>query len=518
MAFTSGAFLLLVAAAVAVYYITPGRYQWLVLLAASMVFYLAGGLQALVWLLAVTAVTWFSGLLLQRYNDRRKNLEKSDKAAQTAIRRAKKTVVAVTCVLCFGLLYAMKYWNFTVELLPASVGGRLPRWDFVMPLGLSFFMFQSIGYVIDVYRGKTEAQKNPLRYTLFVSFFPQMVQGPIGRYDALAPQLLAERKLDWQNVQFGIQLAMWGYFKKMVIADRAAVVVNRVMVENSPYGGAVIAFAVVLYCIQLYCDFAGGIDITRGVAKMLGIEMAENFRRPIFATSLADYWRRWHITLGQWMRDYLFYPLSLSKPFARLGKWARKHIGGLPGKILATSLATFVIYFVIGIWHGANFRYIAYGFWNGGLITASLLMERRFQSWKQALHINGESVGWRCFMTARTMFLVFLGRYLTRAPRLMTALRMLKTTFLNPRPGQLLDGTVLRLGLQGSDYLVIALGTAVLLAVEAYQERGGKVRETLSKQRPAVQYLALLIPLLVIFFLGVFRTGYISSEFIYKQF
>jgi len=518
MAFTSGTFLLLVAAAVAVYYVTPGRWQWLVLLAASMVFYLAGGLQALVWLLAVIAVTWAAGLLLQRLNDSRSRLEKGDKAAQTALRRKKKAVVAAACVLCFGLLFAMKYWDFTVDLLPEAVGGRLPRWDFVMPLGLSFFIFQSIGYVVDVYRGKVQAQKNPARYALFVSFFPQMVQGPIGRYDALAPQLLAERKLDWQNIQFGIQLAMWGYFKKMVIADRAAVVVNRVMVENSPYGGAVIAFAVLLYCVQLYCDFSGGIDITRGVARMLGIEMAENFRRPIFATSLADYWRRWHITLGQWMRDYLFYPLSLSKPFARLGKWARKHIGGLPGKILATSLATFVIYFVIGIWHGANFRYIAYGFWNGALITASLLMERRFQSWKQALHINGDSTGWRLFMTARTMVLVFLGRYLTRAPRLMTALRMLKTTFLDIRPGQVLDGTLLRLGLQFSDYAVIAVGMAVLLVVEYKQEKGMKVRETLAKQRPAVQYLALLIPLLVIFFLGVFRTGYISSEFIYKQF
>lgn len=203
-----------------------------------------------------------------------------------------------------------------------------------MPLGLSYFIFQSVGYVIDVYRGKLSAQKNPLKYGLFVSFFPQMVQGPISRYDQLAPQLLSQRSLDWRDLKLGIQLCLWGYFKKLVIADRAAVLVNAVITENCPYGGAIIASGILFYCIQLYCDFSGGIDITRGVARMFGIDMAENFRRPIFAMSLTEYWRRWHITLGAWMRDYVFYPLSLSKTFGKLSRWARTHIKGTGGKIL----------------------------------------------------------------------------------------------------------------------------------------------------------------------------------------
>lgn len=518
MAFTSWSFLVLAGLTVVLYYLAPRRFQWILLLAASMVFYLAGGFQALVWLLGVILVTWGCGLLLDWQNRRRKALPKDDKAGQAEIKRRKKQIAAAACLLCFGLLFAMKYWNFTVGLLPSGLGGHMPRWDFVMPLGLSFFIFQSVGYVIDVYRGKVEAQRNIAKYALFVSFFPQMVQGPIGRYDALAPQLTAERSLDWRNVQFGIQLALWGYFKKLVIADRAAVLVNAVVKENCPYGGVVVAFSILLYCIQLYCDFSGGIDITRGVARMLGIEMAENFRRPIFATSLTDYWRRWHITLGQWMRDYLFYPLSLSKPFARLGKWARKHIGGLPGKIFATSLATFVVYFVIGVWHGASLKYIVFGFWNGAVITASLLMERRFQVWKAALHIQDKSLGWRIFMMARTSLLVFLGRYLTRAPRLLTALRLLKTTFTDVRLGQLADGTLLSLGLTGGDLAVIFLGMAAVLAVEFYQERGGHVREALEQKNALVQWLAMVLIVAAVLFLGVFRTGYISSEFIYKQF
>jgi len=287
---------------------------------------------------------------------------------------------------------------------------------------------------------------------------------------------------------------------------------------HCPYGGAVIASGILFYCIQLYCDFSGGIDITRGVARMFGIDMAENFRRPIFAMSLTEYWRRWHITLGAWMRDYVFYPRSLSKAFGRLSRWARTHIRGTGGKIFATSLATFIVYLIIGIWHGANFRYIAFGLWNGVLITASLLLERTFLRWKAALHINDKSAAWRVFMTLRTMLLVFIGRYFTRSPRLSCVFRFLKTTVLHPQPSQLLDGTLLSFGLAKTDFLVIALGLAVLLTLECLQERGVQIRAALEKKSGFVQWLTVTALLLAVLLLGVFRAGYIPSGFIYTQF
>ena len=514
MSFASLPFVGLVAAGVILYYLVPKKLQWVVLLLASMVFYLAGGVKSAVWLVLVAAVTWLTGLLLARQNAR----PAPDKQTKAAVRRVKKRICAVCAVLCFGLLYLRTYWNFPASALPSALGDKLPRWDFVVPMGLSYFIFQAVGYVIDVYRGKTDAQKNPLRYGLFVSFFPQMVQGPISRYDQLAPQLTAERSLDWRDLKFGIQLCLWGYFKKLVIADRAAVLVNAVIKDNCPYGGAVIASGILFYCIQLYCDFSGGIDITRGVARLFGIDMAENFRRPIFATSLTDYWRRWHITLGAWMRDYVFYPISLSRGFGKLSRWARAHIGGTAGKIFATSLATFIVYFIIGIWHGANFRYIAFGLWNGVLITASLLLEKTFLRWKAALHVNDKSAGWRVFMTLRTALLVFIGRYFTRAPRLRSVFTLLKTTVLHPQPGQLFDGTLLSLGLAKTDFLVIALGLIVLLVLESLQERGVQIRAGLEKKSGFVQWAAMTALLLAVFLLGVFRAGYIPSGFIYTQF
>ena len=234
MSFASLPFVGLVTAGVVLYYLVPKRAQWVVLLLASMVFYLVGGVKSAVWLVLVAGLTWLAGLLLEKQNAR----PAPDKAAKTAVRRAKKQICAACLVLGFGLLYLMKYWNFTASALPSALGDKLPRWDFVVPLGLSYFIFQSVGYVIDVYRGKLSAQKNPLKYGLFVSFFPQMVQGPISRYDQLAPQLLAERSLDWRDLKFGIQLCLWGYFKKLVIADRLLAAVTALCGDPLTYTGA----------------------------------------------------------------------------------------------------------------------------------------------------------------------------------------------------------------------------------------------------------------------------------------
>jgi hypothetical protein len=246
--------------------------------------------------------------------------------------------------------------------------------------------------------------------------------------------------------------------------------------------------------------------------------MIENFRRPIFATSLTDYWRRWHISLGVWMKDYLFYPLSLSKPLGRLGKFTRKHIGGTLGKIFPTSLATFVVYFAIGIWHGANFKYIAFGLWNGVIITSSLLLNAFYGKAREKLHIGEHSAGLRVFRIVRTALLVFIGRYVTRAATFDAALNMLAATFTNFRVEQLYDGTLLTLGLDGLALAVVAVGMAAVLVVEFYQERGGKVRETLEKKNFFIQWLAIFIPLAVILLLSVITHDYIAAEFIYAQF
>lgn len=516
MSLTSPYFILGVAVLLILYYLMPRKAQWPLLLCASLLFYLCGGIGSMAFLAVTTASTWLAGLALGALNARRRDLSPEEKAAgQALIKRRKKLVVLAACLINFGILFLLKYWSGTASVLSRLTGKSVGVRELLLPLGLSFFTFQAIGYVIDVYRDKYEPQHSIAKYALFVSFFPQMIQGPVSRYDHLAPQLMESRALDWENLRAGIKLAMWGYMKKLVIAERASVVANAVFSKYWDYPGSVLAFGVLAYSLQLYCDFSGGIDVTRAVARMLGIDLAENFRRPVFARSLTEFWRRWHITLGAWMRDYLFYPLSLSKPFARLGRWARQHIPGKAGKIFATSLATFTVYLAIGVWHGSSLKYIAYGFYNGGIITASLLLEGVFVRWRAGLGMGEESKGWNLFRILRTNAIVFVGRYITRAPRLMVGLSMLRRTVTNFNPGALINGMLSGLGLDIWDYSIAIAAALLMLAVELRQELGRESR--LPQRHWAAQWALMLLSLLGLLFFGL-GGSYTPAPFIYAQF
>ncbi len=516
MSFTSPVFLIATGLLVVAYYLIPRRFQWLLLLAVSYAFYASGGLQAIAFLLLTTGFTWAAGLILERLNGYLRDC-KGDKEQQKPIKKQKKLVVLTACLLNFGMLFLLKYRDGFVGLIGAVTGNSVSLPDLIMPMGISFYMFQSIGYVVDVYRGKHKAQRNPAKFALFVSFFPQMIQGPISRYGQLAPQLLDEHECCWEDLRDGIQLALWGYMKKLIIAERIGVVANTVFADSNAYAGSILAVGVLAYSIQLYCDFSGGIDITRGIARMLGIDLVENFRRPLFAISLTDYWRRWHMSLGSWMREYVFYPLSLSKFFGKLGKWGRTHLPGRLGKTLGTTAATFVVYFLIGIWHGSSLKYIAFGFYNGILITVSMLLESAFVGWRKKLGMTKESKFWLAFRLVRTWVIVFIGRYLTRAPRLLTGLTMIWRTVFDLHPGALLNGTVLQLGLGLGDWLVVAAGVLVLVVVELAQERGVRVRSWLAKQNGLVQWAAVMFALLAILFFGL-GGSYTPAQFIYAQY
>lgn len=515
MSFTSPEFLLFFTGLLLLYYLLPKKCQWMLLLAASCGFYLCGGVSAIGYLLFAVLTTYVAGRLLGVLNARLRALSPEEKKTRKkGIDRRKKAVVLVVCLLNFGLLFVLKYASFVLD----AVGFSGVLGELVLPLGISFFIFQSVGYVVDCYRGKVTPQENFAKYALFVSFFPQLTQGPIGRYDALAPQLTAEHPLDWENLRSGLWLMLWGYLKKLVIAERTAPLVQKIFGAPDSFSGALLLVGVLGYCVQLYCDFSGGIDIVRGAAECLGIEMAENFRRPIFAKSLAEYWRRWHISLGGWMRDYVFYPLALSKPFRALGGFARKHFKGTLGKIFATSMATFVVYFLIGIWHGANFRYLAFGAYNGVLITAALLIEPFMVKVRARLPIRWDGTGWQLVQMLRTGLLVLVGRYITRAPRFLVAVRMLLRTVTELHPGSLLGGTLLGLGMSAADWIVVLCGLGVIFAVELYQERGGKMRQWVCSRSAPVQTALTLAMLLAVLFLGAFSQGYTGAGFIYAQY
>lgn len=510
MSLVSIDFIKFVAISLLLYYIMPTKYQWIILFISSLFFYTSTGMQATIYLMITIITTYFAGLTLGIYN------KKSEKNRNN---RKKFVVIFITLILNFGILLFVKYWNFFENMINNILQAEnMIRIEMIFPLGISFYIFQSTGYVIDVYRNKYAPEKNIFKYALFVSFFPQIVQGPIGMFDSLNKELFCGHVFSWDNLKDGLQLLMIGMLKKLIIADRAVIVVNTVIENYKEQNGLVILIAMILYCIQLYCDFSGGIDIIRAVAKMFGITLMENFKRPIFSTSLSEFWRRWHISLGTWMKEYLFFTLSISKPFARLGKKIRKYIPGRAGKIIPVSIITFIVYFVIGLWHGGNIKYIVFGAWNGAIITISLLLEPLFVKMKQKLRITGENNIFCMIKIIRTLIIVLIGRYITRAPEIVDGLNMLKLTFTKFNILNLFDSTLLGLGITTVDYVLIIVGTVVMLIAEAIDEYGIGTKKLVEKQKTIIQWIILMISILTLTVFGICRGNYIASEFIYKQF
>ena len=424
MSLVSNLFLLFVAVSVLVYYIVPHKFQWLVLLCFSYIYYLAGGVRYVGFILFSTLVTWGIALAVE-------------KAEAGGSHKSARNFLVLGLILNFGMLGVIKYTNFMIENLNALFHMNLRGMEILLPLGISFYTFQSSGYLLDVYWKRCDAERNPVKYALFVSFFPQILQGPIGRYSRLAHQLYEPHKFEGKNITRGFERILWGFFKKMILADWAAVFVDAIFDNPDQYSGLAI-FGVLFYTVQLYADFSGGMDVVIGIASMFGIELDENFKRPFFSISITDFWHRWHITLGTWMKDYVFYPVTLSKWMGKFGKWGKKVFGKKTGRTLPICLANLIVFFVVGVWHGAAWKYIVYGMYNGIIIAFSGLMAEHYRNWKKKFNITGKENWYHVFMIIRTFILVNISWFFDRADTVGQAFHMMKLSVTKFAPSQLL--------------------------------------------------------------------------------
>ena len=504
------------------------RYQWVVLLIASYVFYIFGGAgyKVIFFLLASTISTWYGALLVgkvnTKYKEQLKTCEREDrKNLKQAATKKKRKWLTLIMLFNFGILVVVKYLGFFIGnintlLHKASVPATLPVFSILMPLGISFYTFQSIGYVIDVYRGKVEPDKNLFKYALFVSFFPQIIQGPISRYNDLGHQLYEPHSFDYQRFTFGLQRMLWGYFKKMVIADRVAIIVSTIFDNYTQYEGIIPFLGALFYGFQIYADFSGGMDIICGVAQALGIDLIENFRRPFFAKSVAEFWQRWHITLGAWMKEYVFYPLAMSKPFNKMAKKLRGPFGPTVAKIVPTSIASFLVFLLVGIWHGAAWKYVVYGFYQAVFVSSATLLEPFYAKCRVKFRIDVDSISWRIFQILRTVFVVTIGRCIAHAASLRVSMHMIKSTFTVFNPWVLFDGSLYKLGLDQKNFNLMLLTIVLLFTIDAIQERGIRIRSEIAKQNIAVRWVIFYIAILAIVIFGIYGPGFDARSFIYQ--
>lgn len=523
MAFTSFSFLLFAAAVIAAYYLVPQRWQWWVLLIASYAFYVTAGPEYLIFILLTTVSTYFTARKMGKALEiqdaylaaRKKELSREEKKEYKARVKSANRKWMIACLLFnFGMLAICK--AALVEPFKAMMSGTgLSFLSLGLPMGISFYMFQSMGYVVDVARGTCKAETNFFRLALFVSFFPQLVQGPISKFTQLAPTLYAPKRFDGKTVSFGLQRMLWGYFKKLVVADRIAVAIGTL--KGAEYTGVGFLLLSLFYAVQIYGDFTGGIDVTIGLAETMGIKLPENFIRPYFSKNIAEYWRRWHISLGVWMKDYIFYPISVSGPMRDLSKWGRAKLGNF-GKRLPVYAASVATWFVTGIWHGLNVNFIVWGMLNCFFVVLSEECVPLYERFHAKFPGLKEKKGYGIFEMTRMFWLMNLIRACDLFPNVGEYFRRVGSVFTTFNWHILWDGTMMKLGLTGLDYAVLGGSICVLFAVSLFQEKHGSFRKALSEKPAALRYTLIFAMFLVVILMGSYGIGYDASNFIYNQF
>lgn len=531
MSYLSAHFLLFLLALLFTYYIIPSHLRWLVLLAASLTFYCWGGqFKALAYLLCTAFSTWLAALMMDRlsawtgeYLRLSETLPLEDKRKiKREAKRNKKIIFLFSLIANLLILGVVKYSNSlvgtSVRFWNALNGGSVeaPVFEFLIPLGISFYTLQSLGYLIDVYRGKYRAEKNFAKYLLFVSYFPQIVQGPIGRYDQLASQLTAPNQFEYENLKHGATLMLWGYMKKLVIADRLAPFVAAVCKAPEKYDGAVIVTAILFYAVQLYADFSGGIDIVSGASEMFGIKLTPNFTRPYFAATLGDFWRRWHISLGAWMRDYVFYPFARSKPMTKLCKKLKSRHTQYASMFPAVTGNIIAFYFV-GLWHGPELKYAVWGIYNGVILAVAVVFKPVCAKFYEKFPKLKGNFLWHGFQIVRTFFIVWLGYYFDCCQGVRGALMMMKRSVTEFHLSALGGEVMLELGMGRWDYVIAMVAIFLLGSVSLLQEDGVQIRQSLDRQCTAVRWLLLYG--LIFFVIAFAVTGVEATEgFMYAVF
>ena len=513
------------------YMLVPRRSRWAFLLGMSYVFlWLCSG-ELIAYLLAATFVTWVCALGIGQIRRKGKlcasacKIREERKSCNAHTKRRMRALLALGAVADMGTLVVLKYGGLILEgldalrnLLGLPALFAVSTATVALPLGMSFYTLQALSYLTDVYRGKYEACRNLGTVALFLAFFPQMEEGPIGRFDLLSKQLRSGEVARGSRRAYGAQLACWGLFKKLVVADRLNPLVGALFSNHANYQGVMVVLAGLLYTLQLYADFSGVIDIARGSAELFGITLSPNFRQPFFSHDVNEFWRRWHMTLGSWLRDYVFYPVSLSSPTRKLTFWARKHLSGQAMKLVPATLALLAVWSATGIWHGAAVKYLAYGLYYFTIVMLGLIFEPMFQAFYKKIGLRRDGAVARRLAVARTFVLVCIGMVMFRANDLSDFVAMMGSLFSGVGISPLTDGSWLTHGTDKFDMLIVCIATALIFAVDLAHERGVSFRQLVFGHGVAFEWTVGLCLLSATIVFGAYGAGYTVVPSIYAGF
>jgi D-alanyl-lipoteichoic acid acyltransferase DltB (MBOAT superfamily) len=473
MSFISYEFIAFISVLLLLYYLLPKKLQQPLLLVFSGAFFISSSGFLIIYILITILTTYLAGLYAH-----------------------KKGIAAACVIFNLMLLIAVKYL------------GWLRFSGYLLPLGISFYTLQTAGYLIDVKREEYPPERNILRLALFAAFFPQLVQGPFNRYGDMAETLYKPHKFVGSEVSSGLRRMIWGYFKKLIVADRLSAAAAVLFADPSEHGGAYVLLGIIIYAVQLYADFTGGIDIALGLSRALGIRLAENFDKPFLAQSVKEYWRRWHISLGAWFRDYLFYPVSAWKPLRALSKKLKPALGKKAAAIPSYA-ATLIIWLCTGLWHGASMYYIVWGVLFGLIMVISEELAPLYKKFHSLTRADNTAL-WKAFRVLRTFCILGLVRTLECYRGVGVALKALAGLFAANNWAVIFSDT---LGLTAADWLMAGAGTAVMIMSGLIP-----VKKRLDNSPPLLRYALTALAVLAILVFGAYGIGYNASDFIYGQF
>lgn len=474
MGFTSLKFIAFLAIVVALYYICPTKYQEYLLLAVSLCFYYTFGHKAFVLILLSTLIAFFGARVIESIN----------------VNRYRKITLILFVALEIGILVSLKYLGFIRD-----------RLSLVVPVGISFYTLSIVGYLIDIYRRKYAAEKNIIHYMLYVMYFPHILQGPIARYDNLSKRFKAGIKPRYKTTTFGMQLMLWGYIKKLIIADRIGIFVDAAYSNVYMQEGTILFMASIMYTIQIYMDFSGCVDIARGISEIFGIHLTQNFKQPYLSASINDFWKKWHISLSTWFRDYIYIPLGGNRK-GRARRW----------------INLLVVFIISGLWHGVGVNFAIWGLIHGlyQMIGTALIPIRErvynifgFHKERRAFHYMQIGV---------TFFLVNEAWIFFRIADFRQALYVIWESLFRITPWNILDGSLLQFGISVHQWHIVLAFIVVAMVVDVLHEKKIYIREAISAQHIIVRWGIYLAALFSIMLWGMFGIGYDAKSFIYMNF
>lgn len=493
-----------------------------VILTGNFIFYCYAGTSTFVIVFGVSVIVYATSRILELiysgYEKKKGELTPSEQVALLAkYKKRCKPFLWLSIILIVGMLVYVKIgkvyeWE-EVELLEEFSFGKL-----IVPLGISYYTFSSVGYLLDIYWRKAKCQHNYLKLFACMTYFPHIVQGPICRYDKLMKQFDCLPGYDNKRVCYGLQLLLWGTFKKMVIADRMVLFINTVMAEPELFAGVEIFLTVAGSAIWLYADFSGCMDMVTGVAQVMGVTLDKNFNQPFFSKSAPEFWRRWHITLGAWYKDYILMPIATNHKFMKAGVFIRKKVGVRASRFFSTAIPAMVVWVLTGMWHGTGMPYLVWGLYWGALIILSSTFEPEFKALNKLFGFRVESLGFQVFRMIRTFLLFCIGRMFTMAGTLEGMRLLWERLFAEPRLYTLFDGSLYTHGLDQKNFYVVLFGLTIMWLVSILHERGVKIRDEIASMPLVVRWPIYYGAIVLILIFGVYGVGFDAMNFAYGAF